>query len=153
DIEALYERIYWKKGAIDTRSGKKTMTLEQLENKYSESFLDSMHEHQQKNLHCLYEQYYKFAEKAEEIKVLLRRYDQLINVHWRLSHFKSAVKYLLRDPDVLKASGGTNWQNYLPPRFQRVIFFPQLWTKTEMENWGKSWVMKEIFQKYSEDIL
>lgn len=152
-MEDLYEKIYWKKGAMDKTTGKKTLTLEQFETKYSESFLESLREHKHKNIHYLYENYYKFGEKAEEIAALLRKYDQLINVHWRLSHYKSAVKYLLQDPDVLKASGGTNWQKYLPPRFQRVSFFPQLWTKSELENWGKSWVMKEVFKKYSEDIL
>src|SRR5690606_10527330 len=128
----------------------KTLTLEQFETKYSESFLESLREPKHKNIHYLYENYYKFGEKAVEIAALLRKYDRLINVHWRLSHYKSAVKYLLQDPDVLKAWGGTNWQKYLPPRFQRVSFFPQLWTKSELENWGKSWVMKEVFKKYSE---
>ncbi len=152
ELNGLYEKIYWKKGAIDKRTGKKTLTLEQFENKYAQSFLDSLKEHEHKNLYYLYENYYRYGERAEEVKALMRRYDQLVNVHWRLSHYKSAVKYLLQDPDVLKASGGTNWQKYLPPRFQKISFFPQLWSQTELDNWGKSWVLKEVFQKFSEDI-
>jgi tryptophan 2,3-dioxygenase len=153
DLEALFDKIYWKKGAMDKSTGKKTLTLQQFENKYSESFLKSLREYKEKNICFLYERYYKFGEKAEQITLLLKKYDQLINVHWRLSHYKSAVKYLLQDPNVLKASGGTNWQKYLPPRFQKVSFFPQLWTDSELKDWGKAWVMKEIFQKHSEDIL
>jgi tryptophan 2,3-dioxygenase len=26
-----------------------------------------------------------------------------------------------------------------------VIFFPNLWTQEEQEEWGKGWVIKEIF--------
>lgn len=148
--EILYEKIYWKKGAMDKLTGKKTLTLEQFEQKYSEVFLNSIVEHKQNNINYLYERFYKNGEQAEEVKNILRKYDQLVNVHWRLSHYKSAVKYLLQDPEVIKASGGTNWQKYLPPRFQKVSFFPQLWSTEEFANWGKSWVVKEVFQNGAE---
>jgi tryptophan 2,3-dioxygenase len=39
---------------------------------------------------------------------------------------------------VIKATGGTNWQKYLPPKRQHVLFFPELWTEKEKENWGTS---------------
>ena len=56
-------------------------------------------------------------------------------------HYKSAVRYLKTDPNnVIAATGGTNWQKYLPPRFQKRIFYPQIWTEQEMENWGQGWV-------------
>jgi tryptophan 2,3-dioxygenase len=51
---------------------------------------------------------------------------------------KSAGHYLQRDPDDIKATGGTNWQKYLPPRFQRVMFFPELWSEEERAEWGKA---------------
>jgi tryptophan 2,3-dioxygenase len=63
--------------------------------------------------------------------------DVNVNVNWPLSHYKSAVRYLHREPEEIKATGGTNWQKYLPPRFQRRIFYPSLWSVDELENWGK----------------
>ena len=51
--------------------------------------------------------------------------------------FKSAARYLQRDPVELKATGGTNWQQYLPPRKQMLTFFPELWSGAELEDWGK----------------
>jgi tryptophan 2,3-dioxygenase len=54
-----------------------------------------------------------------------------------LAHLKSAGHYLQRNPEDIKATGGTNWQKYLPPRFQKIIFFPELWTEQEKEEWGK----------------
>lgn len=35
------------------------------------------------------------------------------------------------------ATGGTNWQQYLPPRFQFRIFFPSLWREEERKEWGR----------------
>jgi tryptophan 2,3-dioxygenase len=43
-------------------------------------------------------------------------------------------------PHRVAATGGTNWRKYLPPKFQRRIFYPQLWTEQELEDWGKGWV-------------
>ncbi|MFC7668830.1 hypothetical protein ACFQT0_16745 [Hymenobacter humi] len=50
------------------------------------------------------------------------------------------MRYLQRNPTDVAATGGTNWRNYLPPKFQRRIFYPQLWTEQELTDWGKSWV-------------
>jgi tryptophan 2,3-dioxygenase len=63
-----------------------------------------------------------------------------VNVNWPLMHYKSAVRYLQRDPTDVPATGGTNWRSYLPPKFQRRIFYPQLWSQQELEDWGKGWV-------------
>jgi tryptophan 2,3-dioxygenase len=49
----------------------------------------------------------------------------------------------------IKATGGTNWQKYLPPRFQKIIFFPEIWNQSEIEEWGKGWVM-ELFNQQVE---
>ena len=51
------------------------------------------------------------------------------------------MRYLKTDPNnAIAATGGTNWQKYLPPRFQKRIFYPEIWTEEEMENWGSGWV-------------
>lgn len=50
----------------------------------------------------------------------------LANVSWPLAHYKSAVRYLQKDPEDIAAIGGTNWQKYLPPRFQKVMYYPEL---------------------------
>ena len=67
----------------------------------------------------------------------MKKLDQKANVDWPLQHLKSATRYLQRDPNVIKASGGTNWQKYLPPRRQRIIFYPELWKEEEVKEWGQ----------------
>jgi tryptophan 2,3-dioxygenase len=55
------------------------------------------------------------------------------------------VRYLQKNPEDIAATGGTNWQKYLPPRFQKRIFYPELWSVQEQAEWGKGWVEKEVF--------
>jgi len=143
-LDQLYEAIYWKAGATELKSGKKTLTLAHFEEKYSQEFLHLAEDTKTTNFNQLYLKYYK--EEASVIKEL-KKFDLLANVDWPLAHYRSAVKYLQKDPVDIAATGGTNWQKYLPPRFQKVIFFPQLWTKEEKESWGKHWVLAQLNSK------
>ncbi|MBU2915269.1 MULTISPECIES: tryptophan 2,3-dioxygenase family protein [Reichenbachiella] len=146
NIEAMYPHLYWKKGATELATGKKTLTLRQFEEKYAEQFVKHASNYQFKNIWSKYKSDYEGCTTSEEIKGLLKQLDLLANVNWRLAHYKSAVRYLQRDPDIIAATGGTNWQQYLPPRFQKVIFYPELWSEDEIEDWGKSWVEETVFK-------
>lgn len=84
-------------------------------------------------------------QKNEQLIIALRQLDADININWPLSHYKSAVRYLQADPEDIAATGGTNWQKYLPPRFQKRIFYPELWSDEELKEWGKAWVKKVVF--------
>lgn len=143
-LEVLLDHVYWKKGATELASGKKTLTLRQFEEKYMGQFLERAEEVRNDNLSNLYKNQFSDTQDQELID-LLRKYDALVNITWPLAHYKSAVKYLQKDPEDIAATGGTNWQKFLPPRFQKVIFFPELWSEKEKEEWGKTWVVKEVF--------
>lgn len=143
-IEEQYDQIYWKYGATELATGKETLTLKQFINKYSAEFLNLIKTHQETNFLSLYK---KLKEEGNDVSVLeteLRKFDLLVNVEWPLSHYKSAVKYLEKDPVDIAATGGTNWQKYLPPRFQKRIFFPEIWTTEQQNEWGKSWVLSVL---------
>ena len=140
-MDQMYDAIYWKTGATELKSGKKTLTLEHFEEKYSKEFLYLAEDTKWTNFNQLYHKFYK---DNEEVKAELRRFDLLANVDWPLAHYRSAVRYLQKDPVDIAATGGTNWQKYLPPRFQKVIFFPQIWTQEEKTNWGKHWVRDQL---------
>ena len=144
-IESMYEFIYWKTGATELASGKKTLTLKQFEEKYSESLIKLAENKLLLNLWQVYKKLPESDQKDSKVIGSMKMLDVNINVNWPLSHYKSAVRYLQKDPEDIKATGGTNWQKYLPPRYQKRIFFPELWSDVEIENWGKSWVSKEVF--------
>ncbi len=145
-IEELFNSIYWKTGATELATGKKTLTLAQFEDKYGPMLIKRAKEYKTKNL---WQRFLNLPApyEREKLKEELRRLDHLANVDWPLAHYKSAVRYLQRDPDHIAATGGTNWQKYLPPRFQKVVFFPDLWDLEELDSWGKSWVVREVLDQ------
>ena len=141
DLTREAQKLYWRSGATELSSGEKTLTLKQFEEKYMELFLETGLKHKEKNLRKIYLK--NFANDPDVIS-RLRQFDLMANVLWPLSHIKSAAKYLHKDPENIKATGGTNWQKYLPPRFQRIMFFPELWSDQEKSEWGKAAVDKVL---------
>lgn len=143
-IEQQFEYIYWKFGATELSTGKKTLTLKQFEKKYAKTFIELGAANISFNFYALYRKLKDEGQGTASLETELRQLDINVNVNWPLSHYKSAVRYLNREPEEIKATGGTNWQKYLPPRFQKRIFYPSLWTKKEIDNWGKGWVEKVV---------
>jgi tryptophan 2,3-dioxygenase len=139
-IDEQFEYLYWKFGATELSTGKKTLTLKQFEKKYAKTFIELGKTSIHHNFNALYQQLKAASQSTASLENELKQLDINVNVNWPLVHFKSAVRYLNREPDEIKATGGTNWQKYLPPRFQKRIFYPELWSVEEVENWGKAWV-------------
>lgn len=139
-IEEMYEHIYWKAGATELATGKKTLTLIQFEERYQDEFISLAKECVQRNLWRVYKRLSSEEQNSEKVKAVLRHNDVNVNINWPLAHYKSAVRYLNKDSADIAATGGTNWQKYLPPRFQKRIFYPELWSEQEKEDWGKTWV-------------
>ena len=142
NVKDLYEALYWKSGATELATGKKTLTLRQFEAKYANEFISLAEKVKDINLLQKYKQHYA---NHQGIVSELKKFDQKANVDWPLQHLKSATRYLQRDPNVIKASGGTNWQKYLPPRAQKVIFYPELWSSEELAEWGHK--VKRAFER------
>jgi tryptophan 2,3-dioxygenase len=139
-IREMFQFIYWKTGATDLETGKKTLTLKQFEQKYSEELIALAIKYRNGNLWSKYLSLSKEEQNDPELIAQMKMLDANVNVNWPLQHYKTAARYLLKDSDGVPATGGTNWQKYLPPRFMKRIFFPELWSNQEKENWGKSWV-------------
>jgi tryptophan 2,3-dioxygenase len=147
NIEKQFEHLYWKNGATELTTGKKTLTLLQFEKKYAGELLELAKGLQGKTLWDAYLNIPKNHESRDDMKQALRWLDVNVNINWPLVHYKSAVRYLQRKPEDVAATGGTNWQQYLPPRFQRRIFYPELWSQEELDTWGKSWVDQHVFNR------
>ncbi len=139
-LKEMFEHIYWKAGATELESGEKTLTLKQFEAKYSDELLKLAIEYRHKNLWRKYNELPEADRSNPELVAQMKMLDANVNINWPLVHYKTAARYLLREKDEVAATGGTNWQQYLPPRFMKRIFFPDLWTEKEKEEWGKTWV-------------
>ena len=139
-VREMFQFIYWKTGATDLETGKKTLTLRQFEQKYTDELIELAVDYADKNLWAKYQSLTKEERDDEELLKEMKMLDANVNINWPLQHYKTAARYLLKDEDGVPATGGTNWQKYLPPRFMKRIFFPDLWSDEEKENWGKAWV-------------
>ena len=139
-VEELYEHIYWKKGATDLSTGDKTLTLKQFEYRYTPRLIRIAKQVKGATI------YHKYVSLPEELKQnndlvhALKTLDVNANINWQLMHMGSAHRYLRKDSGDIEATGGTNWKEYLPPSFQKIVFFPDLYTEQELNNWGKQWV-------------
>ena len=136
-IEEQFEAIYWKQGAIDKNTGQKTLTLRHFEDKYEDFLLDYIRRWQG---HTLWERYnfmpLEIQQDREVIKQM-RFVDRFINVSWPKAHYGTAKHYL--EQSSSKGTGGTNYHEYLPPAIQKRIFFPNLWSNEEIEQWGENY--------------
>ncbi|MEO9512337.1 MAG: tryptophan 2,3-dioxygenase family protein [Flavobacteriaceae bacterium] len=139
-IEELFEHIYWKKGATDVTTGEKTLTLKQFEFRYTPRLLRIANQVKQSTI---YDKYLKLPEASktnQELIASLKELDINANVNWPLMHMGSAYRYLAKENKEIEATGGTNWKDFLPPSFQKIIFFPTLHSENEKDTWGKQWV-------------
>ncbi|QLE01370.1 tryptophan 2,3-dioxygenase [Galbibacter sp. BG1] len=139
-LEELYENIYWKKGAVDTKTNEKTLTLKQFEYRYTPRFMRIANE--VKGV-TIYEKFLNLPDEVKNNPLLINAMKELdvnANVNWNLMHMGAAYKHLSKDKQTIDATGGTNWKDYLPPSFQKIIFFPEIWSETEKADWGKQWV-------------
>ena len=139
-IEELYEGVYWKKGATDISTGEKTLTLKQFEYRYTPRLVRIAKQVKNNTIWDKYLQLSTEKQDNKEIIEALKTLDINANVNWPLMHMGSAHRYLNKDKMQIDATGGTNWKEYLPPSFQKIVFFPELYNKEELNNWGKQWV-------------
>lgn len=135
-IEEALKNIYWKKGGTEKATGLPSLTVRQFEEKYSSEILTFAKDYEHNNILKQYIKVVKAEGENAELIEEMRRFDQIFNVNFALAHLKAAVKHLKNAP----STGGTNWQKYLPPRFQKTLFFPELWSTEEIENWGREFV-------------
>lgn len=139
-LQDLYENIYWKKGATDVETGEKTLTLKQFEYRYTPRFIRIANEVKGSTIYQRYLQLPENEKNSLHLIEALKNFDVNANINWPLMHLGSAYRYLRHEKTSVGATGGTNWKEYLPPSFQKIIFFPEIWSLEEKKNWGKQWV-------------
>ncbi|HLG03385.1 MAG TPA: tryptophan 2,3-dioxygenase family protein [Bacteroidia bacterium] len=141
-LNEMFEHIYWRSGATEEDTKRKSLTLQQFEEKYGSEFLALARTSRTTNLNALYKNLPE-KERTPELKQALRWLDANVNVNWKLQHIGTASHYLEKKPEDIAATGGTNWKQYLPPSLQINVFFPELWSKEELESWGRAPMARE----------
>tara|TARA_R110002073_G_scaffold279026_1_gene442977 strand:+ start:237791 stop:238732 length:942 start_codon:yes stop_codon:yes gene_type:complete len=133
-FEHAFEHLYWQAAGKDYNTGEKSFFLKQFEEKYKGKFIRMMKEYNTINLWTKFKSLPEEDQQNIDLQNEMRHYDHTVNVRWVMSHYNAANKYI--GSGDIEATGGSEWQKYMHPRYQRRIFFPDLWTKNELENWG-----------------
>lgn len=133
-FEHAFEHLYWQAAGKDYKTGKKLYFLEQFEEKYKDKFIRTMKEYHMINLWTKFKTLPKEDQEDLDLRNAMRHYDHTVNVRWVMSHYNAAQKYI--GGGDIEATGGSEWQKYMHPRYQRRIFFPDLWAQEELDNWG-----------------
>ncbi len=130
-----FDELYWQEAGKDPRTGAKNQMLSLFEGKYRDELIRLMEHHRKNNLRSLWYRLPK-REKHEKLEQSLRSLDHTLNVEWPLVHLRTAEHYLESGEEQKAATGGSSWKKYLHPAHQRRIFFPELWSEQELEEWG-----------------
>lgn len=136
-IEDYFEHIYWKDAGHNRSKEVKTLTLRQFEEKYLDKFIKLAKELEGNTVEDKLIKLNASSPISEEFSKLLRKFDTLYNVTFPLVHLNTAKHYLDSKGENKAATGGSEWQKYLHPKFQQRKFFPTLWTEDEKEHWGE----------------
>ena len=131
-FEHAFEHLYWQAAGKDYATGKKSMLLTNFERRYKEEFTSFMKDYNTCNLYTRYKSLPKEERENKELINALRHYDYTVNVRWVMAHLNAASKYIGNG----EATGGSHWQKYMHPKYQKRIFFPSLWSEVEIANWG-----------------
>ncbi|AFU67478.1 tryptophan 2,3-dioxygenase [Psychroflexus torquis ATCC 700755] len=130
--DEIFENIYWRDAGYDKNTGKSSYTLRAFEEKYLKGFKALTMNLQG---HCILEQYLKFENPSDKLKIRMKDFDHHYNVRWPMVHLKTAAKYLQKKGKVKEATGGSDWKKYLHPKYQQRSFFPELWKEDDILNW------------------
>ena len=132
--EHAFEHLYWQAAGKDHATGKKNTLLVNFEKKYKYMFLDKMESYNTTNMWTRFKQLPAEVQKDEALIKAMRHYDYTVNVTWVMAHYHAAGKYIGGG----EATGGSDWRKYMLPKYQRRIFFPDLWSEEELKNWGEN---------------
>ena len=131
-----FEHLYWQAAGKNHKTGKKSTLLFNFEKRYKGEFLRFMESYNTKNLWTRYKELPEADQKDEDLVKAMRHYDYTVNVTWVMAHYNAAVHYIESGLGDGEATGGSDWKKYMHPKYQRRIFFPDLWTEDELKNWG-----------------
>ena len=134
-----FEHLYWQAAGKDYQTGEKSFLILEFERKYRDEFLRYMEEYNTINIWQKFKQLPEEDQKNIELVKAMRHYDHTVNITWVMGHLNAAKKYIDSGKGSGEATGGSDWKKYMHPKYQRRIFFPELWSGEELKNWGEGY--------------
>ena len=131
-----FDHLYWQAAGKNHKTGEKSTLITLFEEKYMDSFIGYMKDYNTRNLWSTFKSLPENERKNLKLINSMRHYDHTVNVLWVMEHLNAAAKYLDSGKKSAEATGGSDWQKYMHPKYQKRIFFPELWSHDEKDNWG-----------------
>ena len=137
-FEHAFEHLYWQAAGKDYKTGKKSYLLTVFEEPYKDEFIRFAKFYNTNNLWTKFKELPQVVKEDKELINAMRHYDYTVNIKWVMAHYNAANHYLNIGGETAEATGGSEWTKYMHPKYQRRIFFPDLWTTQELKDWGKN---------------
>lgn len=135
--EHALEHLYWQAAGKDYKTGKKSYLLKAFEEKYKIEFIAFTKEYNTINLYSKFKSLPQKVRENDSLIKAMRHYDYTVNITWVMAHYNTAKKYLNHGNEPEEATGGSDWAKYMHPKYQKRIFFPDVWSEKEINDWGK----------------
>ncbi|MDA9906816.1 tryptophan 2,3-dioxygenase family protein [Flavobacteriaceae bacterium] len=137
--EHALNHLYWQAAGKDYKTGKKSYLLSAFEEKYKNEFIAFTKEYNTINLYAKFKELPKEVQEDKKLIKAMRHYDYTVNITWVMAHYNAANHYISGDNSSgkeIEATGGSDWKKYMHPKYQKRIFFPDLWSEKELNDWG-----------------
>lgn len=118
------EYVYWRLAGYNPKTKKRSTTLKLFEDKYLGIFAEHI---KKAKSNTVLDKFNQIDQPSDELISLMKSFDNAYNVKWPMVHYNTAKHYLTKKGEAKTATGGSEWEKYLHPKFQKRTFFPKLW--------------------------
>ena len=138
--EHALEHLYWQAAGKDYKTGEKSYLLSSFEKKYHKEFVEFTQEYNTINLYAKFKGLPEKVRQDPQLVKAMRHFDYTVNITWVMAHYNAAKYYIgsTDNDDQLQATGGSDWTKYMLPKYQKRVFFPEVWTAQELADWGQN---------------
>lgn len=138
--EHALEHLYWQAAGKDFKTGEKSYLLSSFEKRYHSEFIDFTQEYNTINLYAKFKGLSEKVKQDPDLLKAMRHFDYTVNITWVMAHYNAARYYIggSDNQDAVEATGGSDWTKYMLPKYQKRVFFPEVWSTQELADWGKN---------------
>lgn len=138
--EHALEHLYWQAAGKDFKTGEKSYLLSSFEKRYHSEFIDFTQEYNTINLYAKFKGLPEKVKQDPDLLKAMRHFDYTVNITWVMAHYNAARYYIggSDSQDAVEATGGSDWTKYMLPKYQKRVFFPEVWSTQELADWGKN---------------
>lgn len=113
--------IYWKDAGLNRKTGAKSLTLSQFEERYLDRLIALANKTKGNTIE---DKVLNMANCSDTLKTKLKEFDYMYNVAWPLVHLETAQHYLDLKGETKAATGGSEWKKIFTPKVSTAKIFP-----------------------------